>query len=62
MEEALKLDEQNGNDYWKKAIEAEMKKINDSFELYDGDVKDLVGYQHIRIHFTFDIKLGENFR
>ena len=41
---------------------AEMKKINDSFELYDGDVKDLVGYQRIKTHFIFDIKLGKNFR
>ena len=62
VEEALQIDEQNGNDYWKKAIEAEMKKINDAFKLYDGDVKDLVGYQRIKTHFIFDIKLGENFR
>ena len=33
-----------------------------AFKIYDGDIKDLVGYQEITTHFIFDIKLGENFR
>ena len=62
VEEALEIDEENRNSFWKEAIEAEMKKIRDAFELYEGDTKQLVGYQKISAHFIFDIKLGENFR
>ena len=29
---------------------------------YDGDPKELIGYQGITGHMVFDIKLGENFR
>ena len=41
-----------------------MQKIRarKAFEFIEYDVKRLVGYQHIAMHFVFDIKLGENFR
>ena len=40
----------------------EMKNVRPYFENYEGDIKNLVGYQHIKFHMIFDIKLGENFR
>ena len=40
----------------------EMKKVRPAFEVYDKDIKKLVGYQKIKCHFVFDIKLGESFR
>ena len=40
----------------------EMKNVRPAFEIYDGDPKKLVGYQKIKCHFVFDVKLGENFR
>ena len=61
VDEALRIDEQNGNNYWKRAIEIEIRKINDTFELYESNIKELVGRQRIKIHFIFDIKLDENF-
>lgn len=42
VDEALRRDQDNGNDYWKVAIELEMKKINDAFEIYNVDTNDLV--------------------
>ena len=39
-----------------------MKNVRPAFEVYDGDVQKLVGYQKIKWHFVFDIKLGKNFR
>ena len=39
-----------------------MKKVRPAFKLYQGNTKDLIGYQEITTHFIFDIKLGENFR
>ena len=62
VNEALDIDNKNGESYWKDAIEAEMKRLNDDFELYEGDTKNLIGYQKITTHSTFDIKPGENFR
>ena len=40
----------------------EMKNVRPAFEVYEGLEKDLVGYQKIKVHIIFDIKLGENFR
>ena len=40
----------------------EMKNVRPAFEVYDGDLKDLVGCQEIKCHVIFDVKLGENFR
>jgi hypothetical protein len=62
VEEALEIDNEEGNTFWADAIEKEMKKIRPSFQLYRGNTKDLIGYQEITTHFIFDIKLGENFR
>lgn len=61
VKEALEIDAANRNSYWKDAIEMEMPKIKDSVEEYDGDVDNLIGYQQIKGHIIFDIKLGENF-
>ena len=40
----------------------EMKNVRPAFEVCEGDVKDLKGYQEIKCHIIFDVKLGENFR
>jgi hypothetical protein len=32
------------------------------FEVYNGDVDELVGYQKISGYLVFDVKLGDNFR
>ena len=39
-----------------------MKNVRQALEVYDGDVTKVVGYQKIKCHFAFDIKLGESFR
>ena len=62
VNEALKIDKEEGNTFWADAIEEEMRKIRPAFQLYKGDTKELVGHQEITTHFIFDIKLGENFR
>ena len=62
IKEAEEIDKENGNHLWRDAIRLEMKNVRVGFEVYEGDVKDLVGYEEIRGHLIFDIKLGENFR
>ena len=62
VKEAFALDHENGDSLWREAILKEMKNVRVAFEVYEGDVKDLVGYQKVKCHVIFDVKLGENFR
>ena len=65
VEQALRLDKENGNTLWSDAIKAEMSKICPAVESFDGDdIQELLddNYQKISCHFIFDVKLGENFR
>ena len=43
---------------WWDAVMKEMKNVRIAFEEYEGEVKDLVGYQMVRCHIIFDVKLG----
>jgi hypothetical protein len=60
--DCVRIDHENGNTLWQDAVRKEMKTVRPAFETYEGDVKDLIGYQAITCHFIFDVKLGENFR
>ena len=40
----------------------EMKNVRIAFEEYEGNVEDLIGYQKVKCHIIFDVKLGENLR
>ena len=62
MEHTKRIDEQNGNTLWEDATNKEMNNFRIAFELHDGNPKELIGYQEIRCHLIFDIKLGENFQ
>ena len=62
VQEAISIDNENGNNLWRDALLKEMENVRPAFELYEGDVKKLVGYQEIKCHVVWDIKLGENFR
>jgi hypothetical protein len=39
-----------------------MKNCRIAFEVYNGNIEELVDYQKISGHLVFDVKLGENFR
>ena len=62
VEEAYVLDKQNGNNYWRE-IAKEMKRIGVAVKTWDGgNTREearakLVGYQEIRCHMIFDIKM-----
>ena len=63
IKEAKDLDEENGNILWWDVIMLEMKNVRIAFEEFDGAEKDIPpGYQKIKCHMIFDIKMGENFR
>ena len=61
--EARQFDLENGNTLWWDAILKEMKNVRPAFEAWEGSKADLPpGYQEIKCHIIFDIKMGENFR
>ena len=63
VEEAKKIDKQNGDTLWWDAICKEMKNIRPTFEVFEGREDDIPkDYQFMRCHMIFDIKFGENFR
>ena len=62
VKQAIEIDNENGNTLWWDALMKEMKNVRPAFEVYEGKEEDLVGYQKIRCHIIWDVKLGENFR
>jgi hypothetical protein len=65
VKEALKIDRFTNLNAWREAIEKEMKNVRPAFERWDGTIdqamsgKLLVGYQRIRCHMIFDIKMDD---
>ena len=57
VEEALRLDQENRNNIWKKAIEKEMGNVRIAFRLMEQGEKLQVGSEEIPYHIIFDIKL-----
>ena len=62
IEEACRLDRENGDTLWWEAICKEMKNVRPPFEVFEGKQHDIPpGFQQIHCHMIFDIKIGENF-
>ena len=57
VEEALSLDQKNGNTLWHDAIEKEMKNSRIAFELLSKEDKPPPGYKKITCHMNFEIKM-----
>ena len=63
IEQAKQFDTENGNTLWWDAIQMEMKNVRVAFEEFEGTKDELPpGYQFMKCHMIFDIKMGENFR
>ena len=62
VKQAIEIDDENGNHLWWESLMKEMKNVRCAFEIYEGKIEDLVGYQKVRCHIVWDVKLGENFR
>ena len=59
VEEALRIDEETGTDFWRLAIEKEMKNdVMPAFEFCDDD-KMPVGYKKIQCHMVFDVNIED---
>ena len=56
VEEALRIDEETRTDYWRKAIEKEMKNVMPAFEFHNDDNMP-VGYAKFQCHMVFYLEL-----
>ena len=60
--QAHQIDTKNGNTLWWDAICKEMKNVRPAFEAFEGGAEQLPsGFQEIKCHMIFDVKIGENF-
>ena len=57
VQEALRLDQENGNNFWREAIEKEMKNSRVAFEILNLDDSPPVGSKKITCHLIFDVKM-----
>lgn len=57
IKQALQLDTDNGNSFWKEAISKEMANVKVAFTFKSKDDHPPVGYKQIRCHLIFDVKM-----
>lgn len=57
VEEALKLDEDNGNHFWEEAIKKEHKNVRVAFNPLEPGEKAPPGYKEITCHMNFEVKM-----
>ena len=57
VNEALAIDRATGTDFWAKALNKEMTNVMPAFKILEGDETVPVGYQFIKCHLIFDIKM-----
>ena len=56
------MDAKSGNTLWWDAICKEMENVRPAFEAFEGGVEQLLsGFQEIKCHMIFDVKIVENF-
>ena len=59
----MHIDKENGDTKWWDAMVQEMGNVIPAFQVHEGTKADLpIGYQKIKRHMIFDVKMGENFR
>ena len=61
--EARQFDHENGNTLWWDAICKEIRNVRPSFEAWEKSEGEIpIGFQLVKCHLIFDVKMGENFR
>ena len=57
VEEALRIDRANGDNYWRKAIEKEMENLKVAFDILPEGSKPPPGYKPSSGHLVFDVRM-----
>ena len=63
VKEVLHINKENGDTKWGDAIVQAMGNVRPDLPVHEGTKADLpIGYQQIKCHMIFDVKMRENFR
>ena len=63
VKEYILIDKENGYNLCWDVIMKEMKNVRPALEVFEKHKKDIpIGYQQIKCHMIFDVKIGEKFR
>ena len=57
VQHAYEIDRRNGNDYWRRAIEKEMRNVLVAFEILDDDRTISTQFKELGVHMIFDVKM-----
>ena len=57
IEHAIELDQTDGTDLWRSAIEKEVSKFKDAFMLLNDNENPPIGSKEIKYHMIFDVIL-----
>ena len=57
ISDAYKIDEDTGTTFWYDTVKKEMRNVRIAFNILDHGKEVPVGYQYMRCHFVFDIKM-----
>ena len=57
VDETISFDEENGNTYWQDAMAKEMKNVKCAFEILDDGQSVLIGYNFVKCHTIFSVKI-----
>jgi hypothetical protein len=57
VDDAIRLDRENGNTLWMDSVATEMSAVRVAFDILDDGVSEPIGHQFINCHMIFDIKL-----
>ena len=53
----LEIDKRTGTDFWRKAIEKEIRNVFPAFDFVDDDATIPSGYEFVEAYFVFDVKM-----
>ena len=57
VEHAYRLDERNGNTYWRDAIKKEMTNVIVAFDILEDDENLPVHFKQLGVHLIFDVEM-----
>ena len=58
VQEALQIDKETNTTLWRDALALELKNVRVAFDVKEAGEDLPPGYQHIKCHMVFDIKMG----
>ena len=57
IEDAYRIDRENGNTFWRDAIKKEMHNVGVAFEILETGAKAPAGWSKVTGHLVFDVKM-----